>query len=142
MPTSDSRFSQCLYFTASSLARKTEKLAKESWKPLGISPSHGYLLMLTLEEPGIQPSLIAEQLQLQPSTVTRLLDKLEEMNLVHRITEGKITCVFPSNKAKSLHPQMKKCIMTFAENYQRILGQKESHSLVKTMARIADKLDT
>jgi hypothetical protein len=70
------------------------------------------------------------------------LDKLEEMNLVHRITEGKITSVFPSNKAKSLHPQMKKCIMTFAENYQQILGQKESHSLVKTMARMADKLDT
>lgn len=142
MPTSDSRFSQCLYFTANSLARKTEKLARESWKPLGISPSHGYLLMLTLEEPGIQPSQIAGQLQLQPSTVTRLLDKLEEMGLIHRLTEGKVTSVFPTNKAKSLLPQMKKCITSFAENYQNILGQKESHSLVKSLARIADKLDT
>ena len=78
MKTTESKYCKCLYFTANALARKIEKLALESWSKIGLSPSHAYLLLLVLEEPGIQPTGIAEQLQLQPSTITRLLEKMEE----------------------------------------------------------------
>ncbi|MGZ8559485.1 MAG: MarR family winged helix-turn-helix transcriptional regulator [Chitinophagaceae bacterium] len=84
MKTSDSKYCQCLYFTANALARKIEKLAKESWSKVELSPSHAYLLMLSIEQPGIQPTALAEHLQLQPSTITRLIDKLEEKKLVVR----------------------------------------------------------
>ena len=78
MKTSESKFCNCLYFTANALARKVEKLATESWKKVDMSPSHAYLLILVLEEPGMQAGQIAEQVQLTPSTITRLLEKLEE----------------------------------------------------------------
>ena len=78
MNTSASKYSQCLYFSSNALARKVEKLARESWKPVNLSPSHGYLLMMVLEDPGVQPGYLANHLQLQASTITRLVEKLEE----------------------------------------------------------------
>ena len=100
MKTSESRYSRCIYFVSNALARKIEKLASESWKPIGLSPSHAYLLMMVLEEPGVQPSAIVHELQLTPSTITRLVEKLEAKKLVVRTTEGKETNIYPTPKAK------------------------------------------
>lgn len=140
MKTSESKFCGCLYFTTNALARKVEKLAGESWKKIGLAPSHAYLLKLVLEEPGMQAGQLAEQLQLTPSTITRLIEKLEEKKLVTRITEGKTTNVFPTQKAKELKPQMKQCIDEFNEKYSKILGKEESRQLIHNMNTIADKL--
>lgn len=140
MKTSESKFCGCLYFTTNALARKVEKLAGESWKKIGLAPSHAYLLKLVLEEPGMQAGQLAEQLQLTPSTITRLIEKLEEKKLVTRITEGKTTNVFPTQKAKELKPQMKQCVDEFNEKYSKILGKEESRQLIHNMHIIADKL--
>lgn len=140
MKTSDSKYSKCLYFTSNALARKIDKLAQESWSKVDLSPSHAYLLMLALEEPGIQPSSIAEHLQLQPSTITRLLEKLEEKKLVIRTTEGKTTNVYPTPKGKELFPKMKECVNEFHSRYSAILGKEESAKLVQNIGKIADKL--
>ncbi|MBL7710617.1 MAG: MarR family transcriptional regulator, partial [Chitinophagaceae bacterium] len=138
--TSDSKYCKCLYFTANSLARKIDKLAQESWDKVDLSPSHAYLLMMVLEEPGIQPGLLADHLQLQPSTVTRLIEKLEEKKLLVRTTEGKMTNVYPSPKGKDLLPKLKECLNEFYSRYSAILGKDESAKLVQNMGKVADKL--
>jgi DNA-binding MarR family transcriptional regulator len=140
MKTSCSKYAQCLYFTTNALARKIEKLAIESWKPVGLSPSHAYLLLAVIEEPGIQPTGLVEQLQLQPSTITRLIQKLESKKLAVRTTEGKITNVYPTPKAKELLPKMKQCMEHFFQRYSTLLGQEESSKLVATLSNFADKL--
>lgn len=140
MKTTESKYRQCLYFTANALARKIEKLAQESWSRVGLSPSHAYLLMLVIEEPGIQPGSIAEHLQLQPSTITRLIEKLEEKKLLVRTTEGKITNVYPSPKGKELLPKLKDCVNEFYSNYSTLLGKEESAKLVQSIGKFADKL--
>ncbi len=129
-----------MYFTANSLARKIDKLAQESWDKVDLSPSHAYLLMMVLEEPGIQPGLLADHLQLQPSTVTRLIEKLEEKKLLVRTTEGKMTNVYPSPKGKDLLPKLKECLNEFYSRYSAILGKDESAKLVQNMGKVADKL--
>lgn len=140
MKTSESKFCSCLYFTTNALARKVEKLAVESWKKIGLAPSHAYLLKLVIEEPGMQAGVLAEQLQLTPSTITRLIEKLEEKKLVTRVTEGKTTNVFPTQKAKEMKPQIKQCIEEFHEKYVKILGKEESKQFIQNMNTIADKL--
>jgi DNA-binding MarR family transcriptional regulator len=140
MKTTDSKYSQCLYFTANSLARKIEKLAQESWSKVDLSPSHAYLLMMVIEEPGVQPGFIAEHLQLQPSTVTRLIEKLEEKKLLIRTTEGKLTNVYPTPKGKELSPVLKECMNEFYSSYAAVLGKEESARLVQNMGKVADKL--
>lgn len=140
MKTTDSQYYKCLYFTSNALARKVEKLAIESWKQVELSPSHGYVLMAVLQEPGVQPSKLSDEMQLMPSTITRLLEKLEEKKLVIRTTEGKITNVYPTPKAKELLPQLKKCVADFYKRYTSIIGHKESDQLVKTLGAVADQL--
>lgn len=140
MRTSDSRYCKCLYFTSGALARKVEKLAQQSWSKVGLSPSHAYLLMMAIDEPGIQPSVLAQHLQLQPSTVTRLIEKLEEKKLIVRTTEGKVTNVYPTPKGKEMMPRLRECVDDFYASYCGILGKEESARLVTNMGKVADKL--
>jgi DNA-binding MarR family transcriptional regulator len=139
MKTSESKFAKCLYFTSNALARRTEKLAQQSWDKVGLTPSLAYLLMLVIEEPGIQPTAIAAQLQLSPSTVTRLIEKLEQKKLLVRVTEGKLTNVYPSSKGKALLPKLNECSREFYANYSKMVGKEESEKLAHNMSRIADK---
>lgn len=141
MKTSESRYAMCLYFTSSALARKVEKLAQQSWDKVGLSPSHAYLLMIALEEPGIQPSSLAPQLQLQPSTITRLIEKLEDQKLIVRITTGKTTNVYPTPKAKELYPKMKECVKEFTTNCANLVGKDESLKLIQSLGKTADKIN-
>ncbi len=141
MKSSESKYCNCLYFTANALARKIEKLATESWKRVDMAPSYAYLLLLVLEEPGMQAGQIAEQLQLTPSTITRLIEKLEERKLVIRATEGKLTNVYPTQKAKDLKPQLKQCVEEFYDKYVKILGKEESKNFIRNMNIMADKLE-
>ena len=137
---SESHYCKCMYFVTNALARKIEKLATQSWKKVNLSPSHAYLLMLALEQPGIQPMSLSSQLQLQPSTITRLIEKLEDKKLLVRSSEGKQTNVFPTSKARELEPKLKQCQSEFYEKYATILGKEESARLVQTMNKMADKL--
>lgn len=140
MKATESKYSKCLYFAANNLARKVEKLALESWKPVDLSPSHAYLLMMVLEEPGLQPGCLADHLQLSPSTITRLIEKLEEKQLVTRTTEGKMTLVFPSEKGTALLPSLKKCSKDFHDNSCCLISKEERESMVANMCSMADKL--
>jgi DNA-binding MarR family transcriptional regulator len=141
MKTSESKFCNCLYFTANALARKVEKLASETWKKTGLAPSHAYLLHLAIEQPGIQAGQLAFQLQLTPSTVTRLIEKLEIKKLVTRTMEGKQTYIYPTQKGKDMRSLIKQCTEEFTETYTKILGEKECKAFVKNMGVMADKLD-
>jgi len=141
MKTTDSKYRQCLYFTSNALARKIEKLAQGIWAKVDLSPSHAYLLMLAIEEPGIQPSSLAENLQLQPSTITRLIEKLEEKKLLVRTTEGKMTNVYPTPKGKELAPRLRDCVNEFQNSYSTLLGKEESAKLVQSIGKFADKLN-
>lgn len=140
MKTSSSRFSECLYFASNALARKMEKMANENWKQIDLSPSHAYLLIIALDEPGVQPSALADQLQLQPSTITRLIEKLEEKKLLVRTTVGKLTNVYPTPKAKGLTPKIKQITKEFTEASLKLIGEKDSFLLLENMTKMADKL--
>lgn len=107
-----------------------------------MSPSHAYLLLLVISEPGIQAGQIAEQLQLTPSTITRLIEKLEEKKLVLRAAEGKLTNVYPTQKGKDMKPVLMERVAEFNEKYVEILGKEESKNFIQTMNMVADKLET
>lgn len=136
----DSRYCKCMYFSSAALARRVEKMATRAWQPVGLSPSHAYLLMMAIDEPGIQPSDLSEELLLTPSTVTRLVEKLEEKKLVLRSNEGKTTKVYPTPKAKALRPQLLECLKEFYESYSAILGKEESARLVQSINKVTDRL--
>jgi DNA-binding MarR family transcriptional regulator len=140
MKASKSRYCSCMYFASGALARKIEKLANASWEKVNISPSHGYLLLMVLEEPGIQPGALVAELLLSPSTVTRLIDKLESKKLVTRIASGKQINLYPTARARNMQTQLKNCQAEFYETYVSLLGSNESKKLVQALNRLTDKL--
>jgi DNA-binding MarR family transcriptional regulator len=141
MKISESKYGQCLYFTSNALARKIERLAIQSWKKVDLSPSHAYLLMLVIESPGMQPGIISSQLQLEPSTITRLIEKLEQKKLVIRITEGKTANVYPTSKAKELFPRLRECVSDFSKRYSLIIAKDERQNLIQSMNKITDRMN-
>ena len=140
MKSSNSRFSKCLYFSANALARKVEKIAADSWKQIDLSPSHAYLLLTVIEEPGIQPGALAAEMQLTPSTITRLVEKLEAKKLLVRTTEGKLTNVYPTPKAKELYPRMKNCLNNFYQSCTGITSEAEIKRMTQHINKLNDKL--
>jgi len=79
-------------------------------------------------------------LLLTPSTITRLMEKLEEKKLLIRTTEGKLTNVYPTPRAKELQPRLKECLEEFYKTYSNVLGKEESSQMVQRMNKITDKL--
>lgn len=141
MKASNSRYSSCIYFASGALARKVERLATECWEPVDLSPSHGYLLLMVLDEPGIQPNKLVRELLLSPSTITRLTDKLEAKKLVSRTSEGKVINIYPTDLARSLEPKMRSCMHCFAQMYGDILGEEDSTTLTKVLNKVTDGLN-
>lgn len=112
----------------------------KSWEKVELSPSHAYLLMIVIEEPGVSPGAMSKEMQLTPSTITRLIEKLEERKLVVRITEGKSTNVYPSPKAKQMLPKLKECLGDFVDAYSKFLSKTENTKLVQSIHKLADSL--
>lgn len=129
-----------MYFASNALARKTEKLAVAAWKKTGLSPSHAYLLMIVLDQPGVQPGALSAELHLTPSTITRLIEKLESRKLVVRTTEGKMTSVYPTAKSREMKPLLQECVDNFYKSCVDQIGKDECNRFVNSMNKIADKL--
>ena len=136
----DSLCSECLYVTSGALARKVEKLAIEVWKPAGLPPSHAYLLLLVIHSDICYPSWISQDLMLSPSTVTRLMEKLEKMDLISRTPYEHLICISPTQKAWDLEPVLSECELTFERRCREIFGEGKMTGLNLLINMATDKL--
>lgn len=110
---------QNIYFLTSALARKLTGQADEAFASIGLSSSHALLLLFIYEEPGIQPSMLAEKLYLKPSTITRLVQKLERRELVTKEPEGRSKSIACTSKGKEMAAKVD-------ETWQQLFRQKET----------------
>ena len=92
-----SDFDECLFHTSSALYRRLAYLADSQFKIVELTPTQGFLLMTLKKAPGITITDLAFMHHLDPSTITRTLDKLESQGLIHRENMGRITRVFPTD---------------------------------------------
>lgn len=77
-------FEECLYFNATSLARKLERIWSAAFAPFGLTPAQAFMLRVILEKPGALQSIVAAQMNVTRSTATRTIDGLEKLGLVKR----------------------------------------------------------
>jgi DNA-binding MarR family transcriptional regulator len=98
--------------------------------------------MTVKSNPGIQPTEIASIMQLTPSTVTRLIEKLESRGYIIRITEGKKTKINPTDKVGEIEPKIKEAWNNLYNRYKAILGDDFSANLTTEIYSACITLDS
>ena len=96
-------FADNLYYTTTAFSREIASIAEIAFADLGLTPSDAYLIMCVNEKPNIQPTEISDKILLAPSTITRMIEKLEKRSIVTRSTEGKYTFVAATPKGKEIY---------------------------------------
>ena len=134
-------YCRCLYYSANALSRRMTRIAEEEFAPTGLAPSLGFVVMTVNKKPGITAGEIADTMQLQPSTVTRFVDKLEENGFLTRQTDGKFTNVHPTKKAARLDPELQLAWKKLYGRYATILGEEESAQLTLAIFTASNKLE-
>lgn len=118
-------FEECLYFNVTKFTRTINILWEESYRPVGLSPSHAYMLLLILEQPGETPKKLSEKMELKISTVTRFIDSLTIKGLVERRKENKDKrecSVYPTKSGENLKVELKLISKKLYKKVRRILG--------------------
>jgi DNA-binding MarR family transcriptional regulator len=137
-------FERCLYFNVNALARAVNRIWDDSFKELGLSPAHAYLVRLVLAEPGATQKTIASELKLEKSTVTRFVDALQSKGLLKRSKVGaedsREQRVFPTGKAKRLEAALSRKGNDLYQKMCGNLGETEIKSLVARLREAAQKL--
>lgn len=122
-------FSQCLYFTANIFSRQLSDMAREEFSATGLSPSHAFIMMAVNKQPGIHPGKIAEIMFLAPSTITRLLDKMEMRNYITRYYNGRNIEVHPTPMGSSINTRLEKDWQNLIQKYTSAFGKKVTKNL-------------
>lgn len=138
----DNLFRSSLYFSSSALGREAEKLAAEYWKPLGLTPSQAAIVVLLLSsfQTTVGPSYLAKSLLLSPSTMTRLLKKLEAKEFVDLFEYNGIRMVEPGPAADKLADQILACDAALDAKFRELLGGDNLSGLTHHMNRTTDLL--
>lgn len=137
----DAPFCHCLLFSANALARRINTRAEAHYAPTGLSPTHGFVLMLVNKMPGIQPSIIGEQMVLSPSTITRLVEKLEARGLVRRETQGRVSHIHPTPEGQKMDQGVREAWAKVYADYINVLGESPARQLTASVYEAAVKLE-
>jgi DNA-binding MarR family transcriptional regulator len=127
----DSPFCNCLYFTANALGRAMTSMAEEEFAPLGLNPSQAFLLMQINKHPGIRPGELSEMMLLSPSTITRLLDKLELKKFIERKGRGREVALYPTSKSEVIQEDLMKHWSGLNKSYSDLLGKRSAKQLTR-----------
>lgn len=136
----ETRFSACLLFSANALARAITTIGDEEFGRFGLSYSHAYLLCEVVDQPGIMPSQLSQTLYLTPSTITRLVEKLEQKQLVRRESEGKKTLIFPTAQGEALQPAIAEAWQRAGARYTQAIGEDNIKGLTQHVFKAAQAL--
>ena len=129
----------CLYYSAGALARMTSKIAEEEFKVTGLSSSHAMLLISVNKHPGIQPCDLSAQMLLEPSTITRLIEKLEQMDLVERQKDGKEVHIHATKQGKAKLASLQKAWQSVNKRFTDVLGKQGNQRLTGEISAAMEK---
>ncbi|MFN3430564.1 MAG: MarR family winged helix-turn-helix transcriptional regulator [Candidatus Sericytochromatia bacterium] len=134
-------YCRCLFYAANALARNIGRLADEAFASTGLTSSYAFLLMSVNRQPGIQPSEIARVMMLTPSTVTRLVDKLESKGYLERRSAGKASHIHPTSRSLALDADLRAAWKGLFDQYAALLGEAEATELTAAVFEAAQRLE-
>ena len=140
METCKSKYCGCLYYSANALARVMTRMAEEEFASTGLAPSYAFALMTVNSQPGIQPKELSQHMQLTPSTVTRLVEKLETRGFLERNIIGRSTEIHPTSKSLELNDKIKEAWKNLYNRYSNLIGENEGKDLTQKIINALDNI--
>lgn len=135
-------FERCLFFNSNGLVRKLNRIWDDAYKEAGLSAPHAYMLRMIAAEPNLMQKEIADQLQLEKSTITRFTTILIEKRLiVKKATEdGRQNSLVATAKGKQLATKLNKIGDELYIKMKSQLGEKQFEQVVKQIKSTAKLL--
>ncbi|WP_011581256.1 MULTISPECIES: MarR family winged helix-turn-helix transcriptional regulator [Chelativorans] len=109
----------------------------------GLSAAQWRLLAWTMKEDGATQARLAELLEIEPISVSRLIDRMEEGGWVERrqgLEDRRIRMVFATPKAREAHKGIKKLVQQVFEEALTGLDEEARAALVSALETIAENL--
>lgn len=141
MDPSELNFDTCLYFASGALQKKLNKIAEEIFQEVGLKPTYVYLLLAVNARPGIQPSDLGKVLRLNPSTITRLVGKMEQQGYLSRTSSGRRTLIEPTPEGSQKNKELEEAWEKLKNWYRSLLGERYSEVLTEMMYKAKTTLD-
>ena len=131
----------CLFFTSAKLARELGRIADESFRKTGFSPSHAILLYIVNLRGGIPQKEIGEMLHLTPSTITRLLERLERNEFIAKKSEGKNVYLCTTPEGLALQSDIITAWNMLQGKYEDVLTEEETSRFIEISSKLLKSLD-
>lgn len=131
-----------IFFLTSALYRELARKADEVFTTMGVSYSHALILLIIQREPEIQPGSLAEKMYLKPSTITRLVQKLETRQLVTKKSKGRATSIVCTSEGEKLASAIEEKWQLLLREKREELGDRYvdvlSEMISKTLEQLSD----
>lgn len=134
MSTIQDSYNTCLFHAATALGRSLTKLADEHFAPLEVTPTMAFILMTARTAPGILITDLARVHQLDVSTISRALDKLELVQFIQREGAKKNIRIFITPKGERKEADAQSAWTKLRQAYALILSEPAARDLADRTA--------
>ena len=113
-----------LCFNASIFFRGIIKISNKNLSFLGLSSSYAFLIVVVKEKPGLRASELSRILLLDLSTISRLIDKLENRKFVLRDSDHSGTKIYLTDLGKKAYDNVVIGLADFQSDLKKVLRKK------------------
>ncbi len=140
MESNEHPFGTSLYFSVGALNRAMSRVADEAFAVHGMSPSHALVVLHVGETPDHPIGKLAETLMLDASTITRLIEKLEQKGFVTRRIDGRERRVSLTDAGQAALPELRRTWNSLQSTYSATLGEDHARVVAKLSFATSQKL--
>ena len=137
--TNNSRPSKYVCYKLSRVMRKVHRYYESSFSQYGITPAQFYVLSAVWENDGVKFKDLAKSLEMDGSTLTSILDRLERQDLLERRDDPedrRSLLVFLTEKAEQSIAE----ITCLAEKLNQEIKERFSNEEFATFEKVLEKL--
>lgn len=132
-----------LGFLIHDAARLMRKRFEARASGLGLSAAQWRLMVRVAKEEGVAQARLAELLEIEPISVSRLIDRMEEGGWIERRTDAsdrRVRTIFPTLKARKAYAEVKDLAGEVYEEALSGLSTDDRRTLVKGLRTLVENL--
>lgn len=132
-----------LGFLIHDAARLMRKRFEARASNLGLSAAQWRLMVRVTKEEGVAQARLAELLEIEPISVSRLIDRMEEAGWIERradASDRRIRMIFPTPKARQAYAQVKSLAGEVYEEALTGMSGEDRRILIQGLRTLVDNL--